>query len=900
MTPERWRQIEDLYHAAQANGAGVLAGVPSDVRQQVERLLAENPGGKILDQPVSDFFESSPAIPITAGSQLGPYRVEQSLGAGGMGQVYRGTDTRLDRAVAIKVVPQHFNARFEREARAISSLNHPHICTLYDVGPNYLVLELIPGGSLADRLKRGPLSIEQTIRYGIQIADALAAAHACGIVHRDLKPGNIMVSKSGIKVLDFGLALSASDETLTASQMVIGTPAYMAPEQREGGTVDARTDIYALGLVLYEMALGKRSTQDHSLAMQGLPRELAHIIDRCLAVDPNERWQAASDVKAELEWAGTVQPAAKAPSSTLPWPWFLTAACAFAAIVIAILWLTTKGRLAATPAQFPFIMSEAGDEMPVISPDGRYFAFAGEDENGSKWLFTRALNASKSHRLPGTENASALMWSPDNQWIAFFSAGRLKKVRPEGGPVQAIADLPDFQQGSWGSKGDIVFRPSNREPLYLLRSSGGAPVQVTRLDTSLAENSHRSPQFLPDGRRFLYLARCAKRENNTLYLASIDSSERRRVSRMDANTLYLPPAHGGTGSLLYYKDGALVVQPFDTDAVRLIGEPEIVDNQIAFNAPSTLAFFSASMDARWLLVRPSGATYTHLQWFDRRGQLLETLPIEGELSQPRLAPAGDRLAFDRPDAHDGNRDLWVAELTRGIVAPLTTNPANDWNEVWSPDGKQILFSSDRKGTAKLVSYLKKSMEPDAEEYPTDLPRDPSDWSTDGNWMAFGVNDILVASTHNFHSFQYLATPFHENGARFSPDTKWIAYSSDESGRSELYIRPFNGEPAGPGKIQISLNGGDFPVWRRDGREVFFMGVDNFIYSVDLSNLRSTSAAPAPVKLFRACPQTMPVGTAGSNNPWLYTFDTRDGNRILVDCRVNAPGQFVVLLDSIVK
>ncbi len=492
------------------------------------------------------------------------------------------------------------------------------------------------------------------------------------------------------------------------------------------------------------------------------------------------------------------------------------------------------------------------------------------------------------------------MWSPDNQWIAFFAAGRLKKIRPEGGPVQTIADLPSFQQGSWGSKGDIVFRPSNREPLYLLRSSGGTPTQVTRLDSSLTENSHRSPQFLPDGRRFLFLARCARRENNALYLGSIDGPERKRVTRMDANALYLPPAHKEMGRLLYFKDGALVVQPLDTDTVRLIGEPKTVLDRIAFEAPSTLAFFSASSDGRWILARPPGATYTHLQWFDRRGQLLETLPIEGELSQPRLSPDGDHLAFDRPDARDGNRDLWVRELTRGIVAPLITNPANDWNEVWSPDGKQILFSSDRKGAAKLVTYIKKSMEPDAEEYPTPFPSDPADWSRDGNWMAFGTHDILVASTHDFHSFPYLATPFDENEARFSPDTKWLAYSSDESGRSEIYIRPFTEGPAGPGKIQISIDGGDFPVWRRDGREIFFLGADNFIYSVDLSNLRSTRIVPQQVRLFRACPQTMPAGTTGLNAPWLYPFDTQDGNRFLVDCRVNAPGQFVVLLDSMVK
>ncbi len=769
---------------------------------------------------------------------------------------------------------------------------------MYDVGPNYLVLELISGGSLAARLEKSALSVEQTIRYGIQIADALAAAHARGIVHRDLKPGNIMVSKSGIKVLDFGLAQSPTDETLTATQMVIGTPAYMAPEQRQGGTVDARTDIYALGLVLYEMALGKLPAQHHPLPMPGLPRELAHIIERCLAPDPTERWQAASDVKAELEWAATARPAENAPSSKLHVPWILAAVCALAAIGLGI-WMTTKGKPTAPPAQFPFMMREAGDEMPVISPDGRYFAFAGEDENGNKWLFSRALNASRSRALPGTENARTLMWSPDNRWIAFFADGRLKKVRPEGGPVETIADLPGFQEGTWASNGDIVFRPSNRQPLYLLRSSSGTPTQVTRLDPSLTENSHRGVQFLPDGRRFLYLARCAKRENNALYLASTDSSKRTRVMRMDANALYLP-AHRGSGMLLYYKDGALLVQPFDTDAVRLTGEPKIVADQIAFNAASTWASFSASTDGRWLLLRPPGATYTHLQWFDRRGQLLETLAIEGELSQPRLSPAGDRLAFSRPDAHDGNRDLWVAELTRGIVSPLTTDPANDWFEVWSPDGKQLLFNSDRSGSANLATYIKKSMEPGAEEYPTTFPRDPFDWSADGNWIAFGSNDILVASAKDFRSFPYLATRFRESGARFAPDTKWLAYSSDESGRSEIYIRPFNGQPAGAGKIQISTNGGDFPLWRRDGREVFFMSADNFIYSVDLSNLASARTVPKPVKLFRACPQTMPSTTAGSNSPYFYTFDTRDGNRFLLDCRVSAPGQFVVLLDAIAR
>ena len=518
---------------------------------------------------------SSSGKQAAAGTQFGPYRIESTLGAGGMGQVYRALDTRLHRFVALKVAHQAFDERFEREARAIAQLNHPHICSLYDVGPNYLVMEVVEGQTLATHLERGALPLDQVLRCGIQMADALAAAHAKGIVHRDFKPGNVMLTKSGVKVLDFGLAKSESDQTVTHTHAVLGTPAYMAPEQREGRAADARTDIYSLGLVLREMATG-RKTED----LQGLPAQFVHVVRRCLEVDPAERWQSAIDVKKELEWAGVSALAAPAiarrSSSRLAWG--VAALASFGVIAAGVLSFTREPAPALLPTQFTLVLDKeiSGYDLatlPVPSPTGEFLAFSGVGSDGGTALWVRELQAPAARRLPGTDGASRIAWSPDGKWIAFDADGKLKKVSPNGGPPQTIAPVPGFQDAAWGSGGDIIFRPSNRMPLYRIHESGGSVQPLTTLNASLTENSHRHPEFLPDGRSFFFVSRCGERKNNALYIGSLDSPEVTRLMAAEARVSYVAADGGRPEMLVYYKDGVVVAQRFSLADRRLIGEP---------------------------------------------------------------------------------------------------------------------------------------------------------------------------------------------------------------------------------------------------------------------------------------------------------------------------------------
>jgi predicted Ser/Thr protein kinase len=571
MTPERWRQIEELYNLACDRGEGVLEHADPELRREVRDMLMQESGGKVLDQAAFNLITNSSQTRVMAGSELGPYRIEAPLGEGGMGEVFRATDTRLGREVAIKVSHEKFTDRFEREARAIAALNHPNICTVYDVGPNYLVMELVEGETLAGRLKRGKVPMEQTIQYGAQIASALSSAHTKGIVHRDLKPGNVMITKGGVKVLDFGLAKSTQDETLTAANAVMGTPAYMAPEQREGKACDARTDIYALGLVLSEMATGTRLQPGERPQLDSLPDKVAHVVGRCLAPDPEDRWQSARDVKSELEWA-TIASASVVPSKRASRVWPTFAALATLGLgVLAVVHFREVGAetslryatiLPPDKTSFDFAMNFG----PVaLSRDGKQMVFAATGEDGKSQLWLRALDRVSAEPLQGTEHGAFPFWSPDSRWIGFFADGKLKKLDTRGGPPIALADaVGSGAGGSWSPTGTIVFAPTVFAPLLKISQDGGGSKLAVQTDVAMGA-ADGFPWFLPDGEHFLF-ASWGGAGRMQLRAASLRSTASSIVGEADSNVIY------AGGRLLYLRENSLMAQSFDLKSLRTIGE----------------------------------------------------------------------------------------------------------------------------------------------------------------------------------------------------------------------------------------------------------------------------------------------------------------------------------------
>jgi Tol biopolymer transport system component/tRNA A-37 threonylcarbamoyl transferase component Bud32 len=863
-----------------------------------------------------------------------------------MGEVYRARDTRLERIVAIKLMRQEvasqsdFRQRFEREARLTSALNHPHICTLHDVGTHdgfaYLVMEYVEGETLETRLHKGRLAIESVLRFGGQIAEALAAAHARGIIHRDLKPGNIMITKAGVKVLDFGLAkltrptdavgTSVSISTATASQQILGTVPYMAPEQLEGKAGDTRTDIFALGLVLYEMATGKRAftARNHSTlvaeiirceptSMGAVPEKFSHTVERCLARDPDDRWQSAKDVKLELEWTANsaAAPALAVGKTSARRIWGVaTVAGALLLLAAIVMWqrLPRSELPVRLSLSFEGLVAEAG-HTPLPSPDGKNFAFLAFDASGKRSLWIRPLNLQTARQMAGTLDAEQPFWSADGRSIGFYAQGKLKKVSISGGGVQTITEIADIARGlaniaAWNGNGDIIWVLNNRSPLFRIRESSGVIEQLTSLDSNRAENSHRYPVFLPNGRDFLFVARSGQRENNALFLGSLDSGETRRLMRVQSNVSYVPPRHGRHGALLYVRDGNLVAQGFD--GRNLTSEPATVVENVDYTAPSIWAAFAVSSDGSVLIFRPAGAGRTQFAWFDRMGNARGALGPPGDYTQPRISSDGSRVLFSRPDQDTGNRDIWYLETSRGSAARLTTDPANDWWPVWSPDDRSVAFASDRGRGRTHVPYLKNSLEAGRGETPffSNPEAYVTDWSRDGRWIALvrggvaSVDDIWVRSASTGQSpFAFLDTPFVESLPRFSPDSKWIAYVSNESGRDEVYARTFSGGPAAAGeKILISSNGADYPVWQRDGKELFFIGGDLKLYSVKTADFRR-GAALQPSILFTPCESTALAGLPMRATPWSFPYDVSpDGERFLVNCSTLAPGRFDVLLN----
>ena len=881
---------------------------------------------------------------LTSGTKLGPYEIQSPLGAGGMGEVYRARDTRLDRIVAVKVLASHLSSspelkqRMEREGRAISSLNHPHICQLYDIGSqngtDYLVMEFLEGETLAERLRKGAVPLAEVFKIGIAVAEALAVAHRSGIVHRDLKPGNIMLTAGGAKLMDFGLAKPLGMQNsgtgtgsaapsftaaatmsgpspltpLTTAGSVIGTIQYMSPEQIEGKEADARSDVFAFGAVLYEMVAGKRPFQGKSqisLASSILesepepvsklkpntPPAFDHVVTTCLQKNPDERYQSAHDVKLELQWiaADKSSPAiAAAPPRSTARDRVTRSALMIFAIVLGIVAgsflrapVSPEGsiRTVINPPE-KTTLNLTGDSAgpPVLSPDGSAIAFSATGADGKAALWVRPMNLLEARMLPSTEGAIFPFWSPDGRSLGFFAGSKLKTIDLNGGSAQVICDASLGRGGAWGPGGVILFSPSPSDPLMRVSINGGTPVPITKIDTAL-HTSHRWPFFLPDGKHFLYLALHhdpSKSANNELYYASLDGRENRPLFRSQANAVY------ADGFLLFARGNQLMAQPFDPASGKLSGEPQDLAKGI-MNDASTW-HMDASASSGGLLVFGSGASGDlQLVWMNNSGKEISTVADKlEELQGAVVSPQGDRIAL-QIDA--GENDIWVLDLSRGVRTRLTFGPVANTSPVWSPDGKWIAYASPRTGRFNL--YRKPSDGSGAEELllTDDQGIDPSDWSHDGKYLIYtrggptGQTWALPLQGERKPSMVLSRGAF----AKFSPDGRWLAYTSDESGAFEVYVVAFGG---GQAKYQVSANAGQLPRWSRDGKELYFLDATFDIFAVPV---RDAGGA-----LQFGVPQTV---VSNWSAPLAFYDVAPDGKKILLNRIAQQVSQSVTVVTS---
>jgi Tol biopolymer transport system component len=862
------------------------------------------------------------SVSISPGARLGPYEIIAAIGAGGMGEVYRARDTRLERMVAVKVLPDHLSSseelrqRFEREAKTISQLSHPHICALYDVGNQdgleYLVMELLEGETLADRLLRGPLPLEQVLRHGIEIADALDRAHRSGIVHRDLKPGNVMLTKSGVKLLDFGLAklhvagatatsgltslptVTPESQPLTSRGTILGTFQYMAPEQLEGREADARSDIFAFGCVLYEMATGTKAFSGKSQAsligaimhsepppissVQPMtPLALDRVVKTCLAKDADERFQTAHDVRLQLQWiaeggsaAGLPAPVDARRKSRERLAWAVAAAAILAAAVLGI------GYLRRAPAKPRAVRFEVATpegvsviDFPRISPDGRYLAFNAIDSSGRSRIWLRSLNALTAQPLAGTEGTTRPFWSPDSRFLGFFAEGKLKKVEVSGGPPQKICDSATGADGSWSSEGVILFDGRTQDPIYRVSAAGGTPTVAVAPDVGRKEAQVAWPEFLPDGHHFLYMAHGQKPEDHMYRVGSLDSKESKPLAPAQSLVTYAPPGH-----ILFVRENTLVAQPFDAKTLKTTGEPVPLAEHIG-TISTGLARFSASRNG--VLAYRTGESASRLLWFDRSGRELSMVGDPADYSDTMLSPGGDRLALVLADSRVGKADIWIRDLARGVSSRFTFDPADDISPLWSTDGKTIVFSSNRGGQFDLFTKAAGGGGQEELLLHTDEIKFAHSWSRDGRYIAFQSRgkktgwDLWILPTFGDRKpTLFLQTPFNELRPNFSPDGRWLAYQSNESGLGEIYIQAF---PGPGGKWQVSSAGGVEPTWRADGKELYYGAPDQKLMAVDIQAGESFQAG-VPHPLFQA--RVQPI-TAVRN----HYLPAGDGQRFLL-------------------
>jgi len=823
---------------------------------------------------------------LAAGDRLGPYEITALVGAGGMGEVYRATDTRLNRTVAVKVLAGGLRdrarrrQRLEREARAVSALSHPHICALYDVGDEngvlFLVMEYVAGETLASRLQRGALSLDAVVQHATDVADALDHAHRLGVVHRDLKPSNIMLSPTGVKLLDFGLAkwhetdpqdpeAPVSDrppdtESLTDEGALLGTLPYMSPEQLDTGDADARSDIFALGAIIYEMATARRafngtgraglmlSILEHdppALATQSLARSRAgfdrvslplfeHVVFRCLAKQPEERWQTAADLTRELRWIGRERHITDPPGGRRHrWRVGAIAATGVVGLIGSLAWFalattrTTPAQairfLVAPEAGTRFASGPAAPQM-AVSPDGRWLAFtAGAAAQSGLWV--RAVGDLTAHELPGTADARLPFWSPDSQAIGFFAQGRLRIVRLNGGPPTNLAAAPEPEGGAWGSRGDIVFAPVLEGNLLRVPAAGGEPVAVTALQESLGDRKHSWPSFLPDGRRFLYFVKSDRAERNGIYLQAVDGGEPAFVLATTQRAAY------ASGYLLFGVEDTLMAQPFDAVHGALAGEVQPVARGVAFNASGRMAF--AASAAGTLVYRggvQGGVPASTLQWVDRStGAVLEPRSAAVALySSIVSSPDGRTIAAVRAEGTTPTApSLWLFGVAHGGLSRAFADRVNPVDAVWLPDGHAIAYSSRRESlNGDLVMQALDGAGGETSLLKGQGAKYPSSVSRQRPTILYGVLDNATAwdiwslpLSGDRTPVPYLRTPFNEGGAQFSPDGRWVAYSSNERGMKDVYVGTY---PPSATKILVSTNGGSEPLWRSDGREMYYV------------------------------------------------------------------------------
>jgi len=866
-------------------------------------------------------------MPLSSGEQLGHYKIVSMIGKGGMGEVYLGTDTRLDRSVAIKVSSREFNDRFEREARAISALNHPNICTLHDIGPNYLVMEHIEGETLSKIIGRGPLPLDKALSYAVQIVDALAAAHAKGVIHRDLKPGNIIITKHGVKVLDFGLAKLSTErlssdsassidtmtEPITRAGAVLGTLYYMPPEQVEGKETDERSDIFSFGVVLYEMITGHRpfggDTQAAVLAsllkdppppmsqwQPAVPRALERVVRKCLEKKPEDRWQSARDLKPTLELIDLDAPgmSTSTASASLPipvqtppqkkwlWPVLAGALLVILAAGAAALWL--KPSAPARAARFEITLPEGVQfsQYVSVSPDGHKLVFNATGDKAGLWI--RDLDTLQWRQLAGTEGSSSPFWSPDSRFLGFSVGAELKKIEVAGGPPQTLCTSPTaVGTGAWSKDNVIVFGGKPRGPLRRVSAAGGIPTDVTVIDSKRGENYHLIPTFLPDGKHFVYTISGSAAVSG-VYVGSLDVKPAEQSKERLLTTILGAPY--ADGNIFFLRDGTLMAQQFDAGKLQLRGEPVPIAEHVG--AELSAGYFAVSPTG--VLAYRTGATVTAgLQhaWFDREGKVTGTFGEPNNDVGMRFSPDGTHAA-ERDGPQQTRGDIWLLDFARGVRTRLTFRQNLGSYPVWSSDGSRIAFSA---GDSPDTIYEKSASGAGEEKELLKRPGEislPTSWSRDGRFLLYTAanvpktgSDLWVLPLEGDRKpVPLLRTEFNEANSTFSPDGRWVAYVSNETGRNEIYVRPFvssgsSGPSLGEGKWQVSKDGGTNPKWRADGKEIIF-SFGPAMMSVDVNGAGAGFQMGTAKQLFQFPP----------NNGWDITSD---GKRFMM---IVAPNQGV--------